>query len=141
MIVKIKSIFNDSQIEKIEKHYNARFVCESALKYHDTWTNYPIAIFYQEYPHPEGSNWFGLYYNIDGELRITNAISAVEEEFHGIKARNRDIIYSRFRNDYITSPDQSVWIDGGRSYLRCNSIVDVVKLKIINDDIYELKSE
>ena len=45
-------------------------------------------------PHPEGSNWFGIWEGSD-KFMISNAISAIEEPFFGALAENGDVIYSR----------------------------------------------
>ena len=90
--------------------------------------NTPMAVFWNEDPAnipAGGSAWFGLYYRPeypDPEapmtLVIVNAISATQHPIIGVVADNGDIIYSRYRHDYRGSPDGSVWVDGGRDYLR-----------------------
>jgi len=106
-------------IIKIEDRYNATYVFESCLKdIYGNWANFPVAIFYTEQAHPQGSNYFGLYKTEDGNVMITNGIVATEQSFPGVIARNGDAIYSRFRHDYRTSDDGSVFVDGGRDYFR-----------------------
>lgn len=121
-------IITGIDIKKVEEHYNARYVCETTLKTKDGWRYQPSLIFYSETPHPEGSNYFALSYQ-DGDLLISNGISATEEPIVGIRATNGDIIYSRYRHDYRLSPDHSVFIDGGREYTR-RSLGSVVNITI-----------
>ena len=89
------SFLSEKQIEKIAGKYNATYVFESQLKLRGgNWSDFSAAVFYTEIPHPEGSNWFGIWDNA-GKYMISNAISAVEEPFFGILGRNGDVIYSR----------------------------------------------
>lgn len=127
------SMFNDKQIKRIEKSYNATYVCETCIKSHDEWVNFPCAIFYTEKAHPEGSNYFAMYFNFDGDLTITNGITATEP-FFGVQVDDT-VIYSRYRHDYRTLGDVSV--DGGRDYLKvCGNInAPQVKLQIIKDEL------
>ena len=63
------SWFDDDTILKIEDKYNATYVFESCLKdAYGNWANFPVAIFYTEEAHPEGSNYFGLYLTEDKTL-------------------------------------------------------------------------
>ncbi len=138
--------FSAEELVKIEAHYEATFVCESCVKNtKGGWANQSVSIFYQADPAkvPEGgSQWFGLFFreefpDLDGPilLCIVNAISAVEQDIDGIVAKNGDVIYSRYRHDYRWSPDQSVWIDGGRDYTRNNGGGPFVKLRIVEDKL------
>jgi hypothetical protein len=160
MINTESTLFDKTDIKKLEKAYNATYICETSIKIHlatvprcseqpnrivsitglnithtinDTWTDYPIAIFYSTEPHPRGSNYLGIYY-YKGLLMITNAITATETIITGIKAQNGEIIYSRYRHDYRESKDGSVFIDGGRDYTR-HSGGELVELKIINGEL------
>ena len=78
------------------------------------WTLITAAIFYTEEAHPEGSNYFAIYYNDQNHLMISNGISAIEP-FEGILIDN-DVIYSRHRHDYRCH--NGIFVDGGRDYLR-----------------------
>jgi hypothetical protein len=120
--------FNTEQIQKIESYYKAKYICETCLKGREGgWANFPVAVFYTEKAHPEGSNYFGLFFNGRGELTITNAISALEP-FAGIMIEN-DVVYSRYRHDY--REHNGIFVDGGRDYLRCGG-ADYDKAKIVN---------
>ena len=99
-VVNLDPMFTDEQIEKIEKYYNAKFVCETSLKLKDGgWSNFPVAVFYTETAHPEGSNWFGLYWNHEDQLRIVDAKPALEP-FDGLLLEDGSVFYSRYRHDY-----------------------------------------
>lgn len=109
------SFISAENIKKIEEHYNAKYVFESPLKTRGGgWSYNSAAIFYTEVAHPQGSNYFGLYYNDQNNLMITNGISATEE-FEGV-AIDGDVVYSRSRHDY--RGHNGIFVDGGRDYLR-----------------------
>ena len=102
-----------------------------------------MAVFWNRDPAniPEGgSAYFGMFHRYEppdfkkGTLMITNAISAAETEITGIVAQNGDVIYSRYRHDYRGSPDGSVWIDGGRDYVRHGGFGSLVTLQM-NDGV------
>ena len=64
---------NPDGIAKVENMYKATFVMESCLKNkRGDWSNFPVAIFYTEEAHPQGSNYFGLYRTDFGDIMITN---------------------------------------------------------------------
>ena len=120
-------------IAKIENMYNAKYVFESCLKTrYGGWSNYPVAIFYTEEAHPEGSNYFGLYRDDYGRFMITNGISATEE-FDALQI-GEDIIYSRYRHDYREM--NGGMVDGGRDYFKHSADRGVgVKLKVVKDHL------
>jgi len=107
-------LFSKENIERIEQVKNAKYVCDT--EHNDKH----VAIFYGDTAHPDsGSRYFALYYS-DG-LMISSGAFIEEQEIVGVMADNGDVIYSRFRHDYHTSPDGSVFIDGGRAYSRTNT--------------------
>ena len=120
-------------IAKVENMYNAKYVFESCLKTRTGgWSNYPVAIFYTEEAHPEGSNYFGLYRDDYGQFMITNGISATEE-FDALQI-GEDIIYSRYRHDY--REQFGAMVDGGRDYFKRSADKGVaVKLKVNKDKL------
>lgn len=135
------SFLSKRQIKKIEQKYRATYVFESQLKLQsDQWSDFSAAVFYAEEPHPEGSNWFGIW-EMDGRFMISNAISAVEEPFFGAVAENGDIIYSRHPRDLRESDDKTVFIDGGRNHGRHDLIHEVVKLKVVKDKLVVVPRE
>lgn len=128
------SFIKPDGIKKVEEKYKAKYVFESCLKLKDGgWCNRPVAIFYTETPHPEGSNYFGLYFNDFGDLMITNGISATEP-FEGLQV-GENVIYSRYRHDYREYKD--VAVDGGRDYLKVvgNIHHPHVKIKVVEDHL------
>ncbi len=140
--------FSPEQLEKIEAHYGAKYVCETCLLAKGGgWINSSVSIFYQTNPDkvPEGgSQWFGLFFKLTNpldedsprQLCIVNAISAVGKDIAGIVADNGDVIYSRYRHDCRWSPDGSVMIDGGRDYTRTSAVPNGwVKLWIIHHNL------
>ena len=98
------SFLSEKQIAKIGERYGARYVFETQLRLRsEKWSDFSSAVFYTEAPHPEGSNWFGIWNN-GGRFMISNAISAVEEPFFGALAENGDVIYlslSEIRSENI----------------------------------------
>jgi len=129
------SFLSEKQIEKIAGKYNATYVFESQLKLRGgNWSDFSAAVFYTEIPHPEGSNWFGIWDNA-GKYMISNAISAVEEPFFGILGRNGDVIYSRHRHDLRETDDKSGFISGGRGHAGHDMEHHVVKLIVSKDKV------
>lgn len=111
---------SQNQIDIIEKKYDAKYVFESTVKSSSgTWMNYPVAIFYTKKKHAVSKNrWMGVYINpFDNKFYVCNAISATEP-FVGVVADNGDVIYSHYRHHYNISNDGSVFIDGGRDYIK-----------------------
>jgi hypothetical protein len=114
-ILKDCSFLSLEGIKSIEEKYNAKYVFESPLKdKNGNWTDQSFAIFYTEIAHPEGSNYFGIYYSNDGWM-ITNGITAVQDPFQAV-CIDEDIVYSRYRHDYRSH--NGIFVDGGRDYLR-----------------------
>lgn len=135
------SFLSNRQIGKIEQRYRAKYVFESQLKLRsDKWSDFSAAVFYAEQPHPEGSNWFGIWGN-GGRFMISNAISAVEEPFFGVVAESSDIIYSRHPRDFRESEDKTVFVDGGRDHFRHDLEHEIVKLKVVKDKVVVVPRE
>jgi hypothetical protein len=135
------SFLKQDDIARIEEKYNAKYVFESCCKdKNGNWGNFPAAIFYTPKAHPEGSNYFAMYFS-HGHLMIADGFSATEKHIVGVEAFNGDIIYSRYRHDYRTSPDGSVFIDGGRDYLRSGMYEKdrFVNMKVIKDKLEIVK--
>lgn len=73
-------------------------------------------VFYRATPHPEfGNHYFGLYWNNNKQLMITNADTVEDLDFDMIEVENK-WHYSQHRHDFYSVGDVS--IDGGRAYLR-----------------------
>jgi len=134
-------MFTHAQLELIEKKYNGKFIFESCIKdKRGNWNNFPASIFYTEEPHPEGSNYFAIWFDDTGCVMISNGISAIEP-FHAIMV-DETIYYSRYRHDCRDYGD--FFIDGGRDYTRsggsrfkdiksCTLKVEKDKLTVYND--------
>lgn len=147
------SFLTKESIKAIESKYKARYVCESCLRgLDDQWVNFPAAIFYTDNPHPEGSNYFGIFLHQGLEdsnhVMITDGISATGQDMVGVIADNGDVIYSRYRHDYRESNDGSVFIDGGRDYTRVGFKEEsektngrMVTLRIVKDKLKVIKSK
>jgi hypothetical protein len=126
-------------IGKVEAKYKAKWVGQFPLKTKDGgWSSDSCAdVYYQVIPPVEGySHYFGLIIQ-DGSLYITSAKCLEDKEFQGIRAKNGEIIYSRFRHDMRYSEDKSVWVDGGFDYMR-RSYGPLVNLKLVYGEIHEI---
>jgi hypothetical protein len=143
---KESEIFKPEGITKIENHYNAKFIFDSCVKdKHGNWANMPMAIFYQADASkiPEGgSQYFGMYLRSVSPLEpkspivpfIINGLTAIEP-FQAVVANNGEVVWSRYRHDYRKSQDGSVWIDGGRDYLRWIGAGEVVNVRVNVDHL------
>ena len=120
------------KITDIEKKYNAKYVGEFCLKTRDgQWANEAASIFYQKTPPVAGYSHYFALIKRDGQIYITSGQSAVDGTIWGIKAKDGEIIYSRFRHDYRVSKDGSVFIDGGRDYTK-SSLNELIPMNIVD---------
>lgn len=119
------------EISKVEELRKATFVGEVCLMgTNKEWANTPVALFYTETAHPQGSNYFGLFFktvflgdSFDSTLMITDGISAVVDKegnpvvYTGILNKEwGEVYYSAYRHDCQSFGD--FMIDGGRDYTR-----------------------
>lgn len=131
------SLLTEKAIEIIEQKMNAKYVFETCLKNRDGgWVNMPVAIFHTEQAHPQGSNWFGFYFDaMTGKSMIADGISATET-FQALMIDD-EIVYSRYRHDF--REHRGVFVDGGRDYTRYGgeriSEAKVVTLKVVDDHL------
>lgn len=125
--------FDAGDIGKIEKHYNCRYVCEwNTVTKQNKIAESVIALFYQEVPHPQGSNWMGMFLGPDlgKDLRpyVMDGISASRLPIQGYVSNDGQVLFSKHRHDFRQSNDGSVTVDGGREYtrllgnVRCKSV-------------------
>lgn len=125
-------------IDRIEKAFHATFVGDFCLKTTDgNWSEEPAAIFYAHDPDTSKghTHYFGILRR-DDSILITKGDSAFSEPIIGIIADDKEVIFSRYRHDYEVSLDQSVWIDGGRDYVRHGeNKFGLVKLIIDKDQL------
>ena len=130
------SFLDSKAISLVEEKFNVKYVLESCLKdISGSWVNFPIAIFYSEEPHPQGSNYMGAY-NRDGYMYVTDALSGVEDVMYtGIEC-NGEVTYSRYRHDY-RGTGCGTFIDGGRDYLRYggDGPIKLVSFKVVKDKL------
>lgn len=131
-------ILKDDNKPRIEERMNAKFVCETCIKNQNgQWVNQPFCIFYTEQPHPQGSNYFAVYYDRDMNVMICDGITATEGEFQGVVGTDGIIYYSRYRHDFRNIPGG--FVDGGRDYLRYGGsdmgLLKVVNLKIVGANL------
>lgn len=134
---------NEAQIKILEDEYKASFVGDFCVKGTNGWVNAPIAVFYQENIPEEvvaASHYFGIYFQ-GHQLYICNAASAFDDPITGIVAMNGEIIYSRYRHDGRYSQDGSVFIDGGRDYIRSSGGGQWVTLTIDKDKLRVMTEE
>lgn len=131
-------IIGEKGIEHFENQFKdnkAVYVADLCLKDRDgNWANEPAAIFYQENPPHGYSNYFAIIVR-GRQTLITSGASAVEQPITGILADDGEVIFSRYRHDYRTSKDGSVFIDGGRDYTKCNRPDRLVEINIVDGEI------
>ena len=130
------------KIDVIEKKYNAKFVGQFCLKTKTGgWHGDDCAdVYYQETPPVEGySKYFGLIMQ-GGSAYITSGASGVEGLIDAVEADDGTIWYSRYRHDMRYSADGSVFIDGGRDYVRGGMHGRYLLLmKVIDGEFYEVE--
>lgn len=136
--------YNGVNKEKVEEKYDAKYMGDFCLKMKDgSWGEKPASIFYVENPDIEKghTHYFGIFNTfklVDGEVKydktfITKGDSAFEDDLVGAVADNGEIVISCFRHDYVESKDKSVFIDGGRDYVRHTLGCKLVKIKVEKD--------
>ncbi len=132
-------------IDAVEETYNGTYVGDFCIKQTSgSWTETPIAIFYQPNPKVElgHTHYFGIYVSHQNQVFIMDGQSAFEDGITGAIADNGEVIFSRFRHHFTTSQDGSISIDGGRDYTKLVGKIDnatsrIVKL-VINKDKLEI---
>lgn len=137
------SFLKSDQIQKLEKQYNAKYILETDLLGKDQfsgatfWANKPAVIFYTEKAHPEGSNYFALYFRGDS-LMITDGLPSIKDVvFLGLEAES-EVIYSRYRHDFREGKN-GAFVDGGRDYFKYGGDkfedYNIVKFKVVKDQL------
>lgn len=110
--------FNATQIGMVEQEYNCRYVCEwNTINKADKTNDSPIALFWQEVPHPRGSNWMGMFLK-GKEVYVCDGESASRLPIMGYVSNSNQVLFSKHRHDFRQSNDGSVTVDGGREYTR-----------------------
>lgn len=157
----LKLIHNDVNgfnIDVIEEQYKAKYVGEFCLKSKSgEWYDQAFSLFYNPTPHPQGSNYFALYYMYDYDtlindkipkVYITDGISAVQDKqgtpviYIAAMVDDNQAIYSAYRHDSQSYND--VMIDGGRDYHRgslgsklINFIIEDSEIKLVGEQEVE----
>jgi hypothetical protein len=100
-------------VKKVEELKNAKWLLDTEHK------GVPVSVFWQDVPHPKGSNFFALYYYDAGgvdTLMIIDGAFITKQKIKAVMLLNGDVIYSRYRHDYFEH--RGIAIDGGRDYLK-----------------------
>lgn len=125
-------IIGEKGIAYFENKYDATYVSDLCLKNVDgSWSESPASIFYQPNPQEGHNHYFGVFLK-GKQAYITSGESAVSEIISGIVADDGEVIYSRYRHDFRTSKDGSVYIDGGRDYTKNNNTNKLISLIIVD---------
>jgi hypothetical protein len=115
MTIRIEPVlFTPDKIRHIEQIKKAKYVCATEHK------GKCVEVFYADVEHSDSkSRYFALYVDsYTNNLMITNGAFIEDQIISAVLADNGDIVYSRYRHDFVRSEDESVWIDGGREYTR-----------------------
>jgi hypothetical protein len=107
---------SQSSIEKYEKARNCRYVCEWNVKQGNKILD-PMLIFWNDIPHPQGSNWMALF-SSDGDWYVRDGITASQLPIECVVSNDKQVLFSKSRHDFRSSEDGSVSVDGGRDYTR-----------------------
>lgn len=131
---KLKSIYSKGDD-------NVVFMGFHSVIYGKDWTNFAVPVWYQPIPAKYHSNYFTFIRNLkNSNVFIMDGSSAFSVPFEGVVADDGEIIYSRYRHDYVLSEDKSVSIDGGREYTK-GSLVDPSRRVIITVQDQHFKIE
>jgi hypothetical protein len=123
----ILNVEKAAQLYSEKDGVDVRYVCTSATSAHAAQA---ADIFYRATPHPEfGNRYFGLYFNLNGNLMITGCDAVEDLDFDMVEVEGV-LHYSQHRHDYRCVG--CVCIDGGRSYLKRSGDLSlpVVRLKL-----------
>lgn len=80
--------------------------------------NQYVYVFYNKEKHPQGSNYFGLYYNYAREdWFIIDAGEVEKKEYCGILRPDDTILHSYHRHNYVNDEHGNM-VDGGNEYFK-----------------------
>ena len=105
-------------IRKIEQTRSCRYVCEYNLT--DASGNaydQPVMLFWNDIPHPQGSNWMALY-SANGDYYVRDGITASRLPIIAYVSDDGQAVFSKHRYDFRSSRDGTISVDGGRDYTR-----------------------
>lgn len=104
------SLFPDEVTDQVEQNYNCRYVTEWYLDNKSI-----VLLFWNDTPHPQGSNWMGVYGSGD-HLYVCDGIAASRFPVQCMVSNDKQVLFSKTRHDFRSSHDGSVTVDGGREY-------------------------
>ena len=126
-------------IPAVEDRFNGKFIGDFCIKTNNgSWSEEPLAVFYNDNPDVEKghSNYFAIGVAGSDKVFITRGDSAFDDLITGIVADDGEVIFSRYRHDFVTSYDDSVWIDGGRDYCRFGGDPDrLVSITVLDGEL------
>lgn len=108
---------DENKVAKIEKLRNCRYVCEWNVKQDGKIHDEPMLIFWNDTPHPQGSNWMALFH-YNREWYVRDGISASHLPIGCVVSNDKQVLFSKYNHDFRSSEDGSVTVDGGRGYTR-----------------------
>jgi hypothetical protein len=126
-------------IAKVESSRACRYVGEFPGKSKHGWTDFPIAVFYQEEPvAPYTNHYFGLYLSpITNLLMICDADYIANRPFSALMS-DEGIVYSTCRHDFRKLGDS--YIDGGWDYVRGNG-GNTIGVQVVDGKFLEMRDE
>jgi hypothetical protein len=132
--------------EKILKRYSAtRFCGEMQIKDRNgNWSDNPVAMFFVSNPDTNKGHKNYLYLFLSNDQVYVGGLSSEQMEAlryqTGVKCDQcDDVIYSRYRHDYVTCTCGEQFIDGGRDYTRTNINAKLVTIDFVTGDYDEDK--
>lgn len=116
---------------------NAKFVAEINVPFAKVpssgelaWTEYPCIVLHSEDMQKEGGHYVAIYQDPFNTKWVITACDEFAEglEWYGAEADNGDVIWSKHKDDYRRSPDNSIWIQGGRKAWQSNGKKMLLKI-------------
>lgn len=108
------------KIDAVEERYKAKFVGEFAIPTKDgKFSEIPWPVFYQANPDlVQGHKHYFALILQETNVYIIDASFIEGKLITAVKANDGEVIYSKAVHDFVSSKDDSVWIDGGFDYTR-----------------------
>jgi hypothetical protein len=105
-------------IRKVEELRSCSYVCEwNVLDANGDPHDQPMMIFWNDVPHPQGSNWMALY-SSGGNYYVRDGITASRLPIQAYVSDSGQAVFSKHRHDFRSSQDGTITVDGGREYTR-----------------------
>lgn len=121
-------------IAKIEQKYNAKYICDMAIKTRSgSWTDRPAQIYWQPNPPNGYSNYFAILVQ-GASLYITSAKCLENLDIVGVVVKDK-VYFSRYRWDCRGA--HGTFIDGGRDYVKMSGsfAADTVVLNFVGPQL------